>query len=192
MVFHMLPSTTVTFKVGLYNQLLTTDIEWHTTVDLTSKAKEDIIWWKNCNDLRPHELTSSQPDFTISTDASLYGWGLRSSDGTILHDCWSSEEAVLHINILELKVIQKALIHLAPKYKNTHCHFLTDTTTMFYINNKGGTKSPQLCQIAVDTWLFCLKHKIHMTCSHIPGIRNSDADWLSRNSAVPHDYSLPQ
>lgn len=55
---------------------------------------------------------------------------------------WSQEEKSLHINILELRAVRLALIHLQENFQGHHVLVQTDNTvTKAYINCQGGTRS---------------------------------------------------
>ena len=50
------------------------------------------------------KMLDSPPQFVIETDASLKGWGAYSC-GMFTGGCWSPEEALLHINVLEMLAV---------------------------------------------------------------------------------------
>ena len=54
---------------------------------------------------------------------------------------------------------------------------MTDNSTaVAYINNMGGSKSNDCNEISRQVWLWCINEGIWLTCSHIPGILNTEAD----------------
>ena len=55
---------------------------------------------------------------------------------------------------------------------------LDNTTTVAYINNLGGTMSPQLT--GISQWMWALQRDIMLTAQHIPGTSNCVADVESR------------
>ena len=57
---------------------------------------------------------------------------------------------------------------------------LDNTTAVAYINNLGGTVSPQLTGIARSLWMWALQRDIMLTAQHIPGTSNCVADVESR------------
>ena len=69
---------------------------------------------------------------------------------------------------------------------------LTDnSTTVAYINKKGGTQSPTLCYLALDLWAWCRQHGIYLVANHISGVRNVLPDALSRGKHNhPTEWSL--
>ena len=64
------------------------------------------------------------------------------------------------------------------------------STVIAYINNQGGTISARLCDMAIELWEFCIKRNISISAVHLPGIKNTKADFLSRLDNTDHSYSL--
>lgn len=66
-------------------------------------------------------------------------------------------ESVLHINCLELLVVQRALQSLFPILINQTVLVMSDNVvTVFYINQQGSRRSRKLCKLAVALWDWCL------------------------------------
>ena len=57
---------------------------------------------------------------------------------------------------------------------------LDNTTAVAYINNLGGTVSPQRTSLGRSPWLWALQKDISLTAQHIPGVSNLIADTESR------------
>ena len=64
------------------------------------------------------------------------------------------------------------------------------STVVAYINKQGGTTSARLCDLALELWDFCIQRNISISAVHLPGIKNSRADYLSRLENNDHSYSL--
>ena len=72
---------------------------------LSQKAKEDITWGiQRMPDWNGRKMLDSPPQLVIETDPSLRGWGAYSCV-TFTGGCWSPEEALLHINVLEMLAV---------------------------------------------------------------------------------------
>ena len=50
----------------------------------------------------------------------------------------------------------------------------------------------KLCDLALDLWKFCIDRNIRIQAKHLPGIKNTRADRLSRMGKSDHSYSLSQ
>lgn len=69
---------------------------------LSEEAKKDVHWWlQNVFNLSK-DFAHVKWDFTITTDASKSGWGAVSPKGNT-NGRWSSQETLLHINVLNSK-----------------------------------------------------------------------------------------
>jgi len=60
------------------------------------------------------------------------------------------------------------------------CLLMDNTTAIAHVNNKGGTRSPQLVSLTLKLWQWCLQKSILITAQHLPGKLNSVADRESR------------
>ena len=77
--------------------------------------------------------------------------------------------------------IKFALQSFKGKIENSHVKILSDNSTaVAYINNMGGSKSLQWNDTSREIWLWCLKYDIWLSCAHIPGKLNVEADKKSR------------
>ena len=130
------------------------------------------------------------PDMTITTDTSKEGWGaVHQSFQT--NGRWSQKESLQHINYLELKVSFLALkTCLNGKSDVTVSLKVDNTTAIAYINNKGGTRSPQLMTLAIEMWDWCQERDILVIASHIPGRDNVSADRESREFTDMSEWKL--
>ena len=54
----------------------------------------------------------------------------------------------------------------------------------------GGTHSKPCNKVAREIWLWCLKRKIWLTATHIPGIKNEPADRFSRKFRDRTEWQL--
>ena len=130
--------------------------------------------------IQNRKISHGNPSFIIETDASNLGWGAVLGKDKIGGQ-WTNEEKEKHINYLELLAIDFALHSFREKIKNNHVKVLTDNSTaVAYINNMRGTKSLNCNKISRNIWLWCIENGIWLSCSHIPGKSNIEADKKSR------------
>ena len=148
---------------------------------VTSDMKEDLEWWIiNVFD-QFRIMSHGTPEITIETDASLLGWGAVIGQNKI-GGRWTGLEQQNHINYLEMIAIWFALKSFKDEVPNRHVKILSDNTTaVSYINNMGGYKSVDCNEMAKTIWSWCIENNIWISCTHIPGRSNVQADKKSRN-----------
>ena len=74
---------------------------------------------------------------------------------------------------------------------------IDNCTAVAYINNLGGTVSPQATMLARELWMWCLERGILISAQYLPGEENTRADRIpsderslgldAKPSAVPTD-----
>ena len=148
--------------------------EKHRGVNLVAVPRGSGVQWP------PLQLPAF--DMTISTDASLLGWG-ATWPGTTIGGRWLPAEANSHINLLELKAALLALQAFFRTYTPTPRHILLqmdNSTALAYVNKREGTRSYGLSTEALKLWALVLHAGCWITAKHIPGTSNTIADLASR------------
>lgn len=165
--------------------------DFSTKIHLTSDAKQDIQSLVGILKVSPiTALRPPQPTMTICTDASTEGWGatcgLHSFRGK-----WSRKEHAHHINFLELLTVLKSLRHWK-KLVRGKCILIRcdNTTALSYLRHRGGTHSPQLCELALLIWSYFIKYRVSPIFEYIASVDNFEADSLSRGSTSSLDWVL--
>ena len=116
----------------------------------------------------------------VTTDASRTGWGAHCAVHKI-HALLSSSKKLLHINLLEILAVIKALRAFYPLVVGCRMQVATDNiTTLYYINKQGGTHSLSLLYLAIHLWEWCYNHHIFPIAIHVSTEDNDVADHLSR------------
>ena len=158
-------------------------------MSISHKAKLNIFWWLQNIGVSQKNISYSQVDFEIYTDASEHGWGAHVGDCST-GGRWSKQESLLHINALEMLAIWFALKSFC-KQTCLHVKIFTDNTTaVAYVRHMGGVKSGECNRIANMIWSWCESHSIWLTIAHIPGVQNVLADFKSRKFADNVEWSL--
>ena len=165
--------------------------DYNTQVSLSKDAKLDVNWWiTNLPSLGGSPILPLTADLTISSDASKIGWGAawgnRRTGGR-----WNVHEAQDHINILELKAAFFALKSLMKDQSHkVICLKIDNSIAVAYLNNKGGTHSPQLLQLTLEIWNWCKTKHLYIIAQHVPGKKNVVADEESRKMIDHNDWQL--
>jgi hypothetical protein len=154
-------------------------------IPMTEECRQQLHWWLRKENVMPGvSVNPFSPKVQMFTDASNTGWGAHVGDKMFAGD-WSTEEARMHINCLELLAVTKTVQEMLAELSNSQILVATDNSTVVsYINKQGGTRSPTLCQLTET--LLCTLHTIHseIRARHIPGKRNVIADQLSRRHQI--------
>lgn len=167
-----------------------------TLVTPSQEVKDSLLRWKDTSWLSSGvPLQRQQPALTLVTDASRVGWGahILPSFEEVRGD-WSEEDTNHQINWLELKAVLLVIRHWQQRLQGKTVLVLTDNTAAeAYLNKQGGTRSPQLCELAVELFMFAQSRQIDIRARHIPGRLNVVADTLSRKTQIIHtEWSLCQ
>ena len=93
---------------------------------------------------------------------------------------WSQLEQQMHINVLELTVSMFAVQAFVKDKRDYHVHSRMDNTSaLSYVIRMGGTRSPQLIQVACQMWDWYLQRGMILSASHLLGLSNVIADFKS-------------
>ena len=172
---------------------LCSDSNFDNSIQLSISSRNDIIWW--LNNVRDKNGKSIKPKLIschCKTDASLQGWGgVNTQNNKYANGRWTTNEMQLSINILELMAIFNVLQSLYSDYCNEHIEIQSDNVTAIkYINDMGGMTCSVMDSIARDVWYWCIKRDIFITAVHIPGVKNVEADFYSRNFSDSSEWML--
>ena len=118
---------------------------------------------------------------TIESDASNKGWGAVLEGQTQTGGVWMAEEAIHHINYLELLAAFLAIKAFGKDWRDTAVLLHMDNiTAVSYVNHKGGTTFQKLCKLAITMWTWCTSRNITLTAEHLPGNLNVMTDQESQ------------
>ena len=165
-----------------------------TQIELTSDVKPSILWWmSNQNVLTGRPFNDHRPQVTVTTDASLSGWGATLGTSTV-SGSWEDQQRSYHINVLELEAVANALRHWRHQLKDKSVTVLSDNSTVVaYLNKQGGTRSETLCRRTVQLLQEAQADNILIRASHLAGKDNVVADALSRGWLLDQkEWSLAQ
>ena len=97
----------------------------------------------------------------------------------------AAEMEHLHISTLELMAITRALDHFKLQCANTHLAIYSDSAVVVAVLTRWTTKSQELYRALRDFLHLIWTLQITYVISHIPGVTNTIADALSRQSTPP-------
>lgn len=157
---------------------------------LPVSVRTDLQWWLVSPTILQGRSFLPLTWEVVTTDASLSGWGAVFGSLTV-QGKWSAEESRLQINILELRAIFLALSHWSSLLQGHPVRIQTDNTTaVAYLNHQGGTRSSAALLEASRSLRWAELHVPALSAVHIPGVDNWIADFLSRESVDPGEWSL--
>ena len=154
-------------------------LDYDKTLSLISQARSDLQWViENITQCNGRLFQVPKIDIYIQSDASLIGWeavtGSLSASGR-----WSQSES---FHGLQCFLSISRSIHVRLTVENS--------TSVTYINNMGGVRSPLLDSLSRSIWEWCKLRDIFISVQHIPGKVNTQADTLSREISSNLEWSL--
>ncbi|PIK38121.1 hypothetical protein BSL78_25033 [Apostichopus japonicus] len=170
-----------------------TDPDMTTPIHRSEETTQHLRWWLDPDNWSQGvPFTIELPMTSVTTDASLTGWGAHWSNRTAW-GTWSPTERSFHINILEMIAVKRALETFNEHIQGTITTVFTDNTTVVaYINRQGGTHSEKLCRLAWEVITAAEDSGTILRASHIAGKLNVMADALSRGHLDPNEWTLEQ
>lgn len=171
--------------------------DWEKPCPLSATSIDELHWWKTFvttkNGLPIRQITDFKQDIVIHVDASDIGWGV-SSPTIQTTGRWTPREKDHSINVRELKTILFALQLHAKDYVGKKIKIMCDNITAIkYTTRSGGTSSPFLQDLAIKIQDICNIYNLQVQYQHIAGVKNIDADKLSRRQFNPlYEATIPQ
>ena len=142
----------------------------------------ELRWWVSNSKQFSKPLIVQKPCQTITTDASLNGWGAVCNNEKT-GGLWSIAEKSNNINYLEMLAIFFGLKVFAINCTDCHIRIMTDNTTAVSVLTHMGTNHSQSCNpLCKLIWEWCIHRNIWISVAHIPGKLNVDADRESRRA----------
>ena len=146
-----------------------------------------VAWWLTTPGLQggvPMGPVCSR--VTISTDASMRGWGAV-CQGCSAQGLWRPSWRGVHVNLLELEAVRRALMYFLPVSRGKPVLIRTDNSAVVsYINRQG------VCALGRFTTelagFFC--RGVSLRAVYLPGKDNVAADLLSRGGPLPGEWRL--
>jgi hypothetical protein len=148
-------------------------------IPLNAECIASLIWWNQINNLtKGISMGTADIDCYLFTDSSNVGWGAH-VEGHTASGIWPISMRDLHINVLELNAVWLGLQSLIQHIQGCNVALMCDTmATVAYLRNQGGTKSLEMCNLALRICKWMEIHSINLIPRHICGTLNVLADSL--------------
>jgi hypothetical protein len=149
-------------------------------VPISRSARIALLWWSQLHHLRKGVLIDQvAPTLTLVTDACLTGWGTLdgpSGPGSVVSSRSNPPYQLAGVEgsgaVSSILSVQGAHSQGATTHRQLHGGVLHQ--------QGGGTRSPLLSCLVEELLIWCLENEVELIALHLPGIRNSAADALSR------------
>ena len=165
-------------------------LNYQVIVKISHQAREDLEWWEqHLMSWNGRSLISPPTTMTITSDASLQGWGAV-CNGERTRGSWSHQEQSLHINCLELLAATLGIQSFAKEIKDIGSLENRQHYSCCLHQQEGRHDIPWLSQLAKNLWLWCMERNILIQAQHVPGMMNSIADTESRAQPDRSDWKL--
>ena len=139
--------------------------KYKSQIAIDNQMRRDLTWWASLDkQLMESPICMPQPHLIIESDASHLGWGARCKEST--GGCWSVVETSYHINYQELLAAFLALQTFASQHKITVLLRMDNVSAVTYVNQKVGTHSTLLCNLALEIWKWWLHKQITLQAEH--------------------------
>ena len=157
---------------------------------ISTLSRNELNWWlESVETFNFKEIKHCQIDTQLKVDASGQCWGALLNSSLEAKGDWNRRVSCQSSNYRELMAILLALETFKRQLKKKSVEILSDNATAgAYVRNKGGPVE-KLSQMAKTIWGLAERHQFQITCTHIPGLLNIEADRLSRTPDT-HNWML--
>ena len=153
---------------------------WSDRIQVPQWVLSEVAWWSSPAVLQGLPLAARETEVTLFIDASSSGWGAQLGSHSTQGQ-WSASQRLCHINVLEMQAVIYAVRDFLPLLRYRVVRLMCDNAvTVAYIKNEGGTRSHTLMQMTIRLLKWCDSKAITLVPVHLPGVRNIQADSLSR------------
>ena len=159
-------------------------------VPKNQQSESSILWWMTLDNLyKGVPLGTVVIDEYLFMDSSIRGWGAHMGN-LQASGLWSRALRYSHINLLELHDVGAPSLFQCCQC----CHHVGQHVHSCLLEKSGGgTRSQQMCDLALQVCRWAESHQITLIPRHIPGHLNAKADYLSRKCQISKtEWSLNQ
>ena len=135
-------------------------------LSLSVEAKAELQWWVDHVECSYNGISSRNPDITVSSGASLSGWGCE-CEVTRTGGPWLPKESKFHINYLELKAVF-FFFFLFAEFSKTHVLLRMDYSCAVARLSHMCTSHSESCnELTLAIWEWCTAHRIWLTAAFL-------------------------
>ena len=165
--------------------------ERDTPAPLPPPMRETLTFWTSPTPwLHVPRFHSNLPCRSLWTDASHHGWGALLQPSLTGSGEWSPEERVLHVNLLELRAVLRALQFF--DLRHLSLRIFTDNESVRYTLAACRTKSLALWKELIALLSALQARYLTFQVLRVPTPLNVVADALSRSEPLNTEWTLPQ
>jgi hypothetical protein len=163
---------------------------------IEESVRLDLRWWSEfmlqfngvtmIPDTKWTESWSSECQ--LFTDAAKSGFGARWGKHYI-HGEWTPAQLakaqgddILIISALELAAIAIAIMTWGSNWNGKRISIRSDNTAAVAAINSGSCRQPLMMELIRELWFTCCTHSFEIRAVHVAGVKNVDADDLSRGA----------
>jgi len=154
-------------------------------VRIGSQAAKDLTWW---TELQQHAATGrpiwpGNTTMLLDTDASGNGWGAVLDQTSEARGYHGVDRNGLHINLLELGAVTRALQSFADLIPaGAIIRLRTDSMVALGVMRAGSSRSPALMAELRELYEQCERMDVELRVEHVSSVLNDWADRLSREN----------
>ncbi|KAM4028388.1 heterogeneous nuclear ribonucleoproteins A2/B1 isoform 1-T1 [Anomaloglossus baeobatrachus] len=159
---------------------------------LSESVSSSLLWWLSPANLQVGVAWTQKPLVTLTTDASLRGWGAMVANSPF-QGVWSPYVSSQSSNYRELRAVREALLAAQDLVRDSHVLVYSDNiTTVAHLRHQGSTRSGALKSVSSRIFQWAEQSLLSLSAVHLKGSLNLQADFLSRRDVHPGEWSLDQ
>jgi hypothetical protein len=175
-------------------------------VTLNPDSLHALEWWsgsqpweRNGSPVVP-EIRSIQASVRSDAATETLGWGgvlsVAGQPPVTTRGFFTAREHSLHINALELLGCWKTIRALLPvvvsrsQWHQVHLSCELDNTVAIKYATVANSRSLKMSKVGAQFFDWRERHQLQLSCRHIRGVCNTEADALSRYAWTPNDWRL--
>ena len=151
--------------------------------------QEELRFWASPNPwTHISRFHMSLPQLSLWMDASPLGWGALLEPARMASGRWSSANGHLHVNLLELREILRAVVFF--DLRNLSLRVFTNNETVHYALASCRTRSQDLRQELLALLLEVVSRNLWFQVLRVPTALNVVADALSHAEPLNSEWTL--